>query len=70
MARFKFCMIGTSETPILHLPAANVRELNEVITRSRFIEGDIEMTDGVVCGMLLSVNRIQCVIQLDECHGA
>lgn len=64
MARFKFYMVGTSDTPALELPFANVRELNEVITRSRFIKGHMQVSeDGERCGVLVPTARIQLVME-------
>ena len=66
MARFKFFLIGSSDAPILDLPVDSVRALNEVITRSRFIEGEMQVgSDGEGCGVLVPTARIQLAMEVD-----
>ncbi|MFL6758566.1 hypothetical protein [Sphingomonas sp.] len=68
MTRFKFCMIGTPQSPILEMEARNVAELHHWIARARYIEGRMveiagEATD---CPVLIPANRIQIVMELPE----
>lgn len=65
MARFKFFLIGSSQTPVLDVDAADLRELNDIVSRNRFIEGHIAERDedGVFGGMLIATGRIQLVME-------
>jgi len=65
MARFKFYLIGSSDAPVLDVEAADLRELNETISRNRFIEGHMTEPDGdgVLHGVLIATCRIQLIME-------
>lgn len=68
MGRFKFCLIGTPQSPVLELEAEDVRELHYAIARSRYIEGRMVEIDGepTDCDVLIPANRIQMIFGMVE----
>lgn len=67
MARFKLFLIGNA-TPIdLDLPVSGVTELNELASRTRFLEGHMTAPDGegVCAGVLVPTCRIQLVVEAE-----
>lgn len=66
MARFKFYLIGSSDAPVLDVEAADLRELNQQMSRSRFVEGHMTEADadGVLQGVLIATGRIQLVMEI------
>lgn len=67
MARFKLFLIGTPQPIDVDLPVGSVGELNEIASRSRFIEGNMVQPDhdGVCPGVLIPTCRLQMVIEAD-----
>lgn len=67
MARFKFFLIGTNESPVLEMEAATLRQLNEDLSRNRFIEGQMVEINGhgEDRGVLIPTARIQLVVEAD-----
>ncbi len=67
MARFRFFMIGTTESPVLELELDTLRELGEMAMRHRFIEGRmVEINgEGSAVGVLIPTSRIQLVAEAD-----
>lgn len=68
MGRFKFCLIGSPQAPILELHARNVCELHHSLGCSRYIEGRMVEIEGepTDCPVLIPANRIQIVMELPE----
>jgi hypothetical protein len=67
MARFKFFLVGTTEAPVLEVEADTLRELGEMATRHRFVEGRmIEINgEGAAVGVLIPTSRIQLIAESD-----
>lgn len=65
MATFRFHLIGTAQPVDLEVAASTISELNEIVSRQRFIEGRMTEPDGdgVLAGVLLATSRIQCVVE-------
>ena len=61
MARFRFFLIGSSQPLDVDVSAAGVRELNDLATRARFIEGTMAEPDddGVCVGVLVQTSRTE-----------
>jgi hypothetical protein len=67
MATFRFHLIGSHQPIELEVSAVTISDLNEMISRQRFLEGRLtEPTeDGVLLGALVATARIQCVMELN-----
>ena len=67
MARFRFSLVGTSQTPVVDVPQSNLSELSDAMGRQRFLEGVIVGIDGLdgECGVLIPVNRIQLISEVE-----
>lgn len=67
MTRFRFCMIGTSQQPVIEMPVGSLTELHELMDRSRFVEGRMVEVDGdgVQLGVLVASSRVQMVVEAD-----
>ena len=67
MARFKFCLIGSSQAPVLELPMADVSELHDALSVSKYVEGRMVEIDGqaTCCPVLIPTNRILMVMEAD-----
>jgi len=67
MARFKFFLIGTNEAPVLEMEATSLRQLNEDVSRNRFIEGHMVEINGrgEDRGVLIPTARIQFIAEAD-----
>jgi len=67
MARFKFFLIGTHETPVVEMEASSLRQLNDDLSRNRFVEGQMVEINGLgaSCGVLIPTARIQFVAEAD-----
>lgn len=68
MGRFKFCLIGSTQHPVLELEAKDVGDLHHAIARARYVEGRLveiggEPTD---CDVLIPANRIQMIFGMAE----
>ena len=65
MATFRFHLIGPAQPILLDVAASSIGELNEIITRQRFVEGRATEPDGdgVLVGVLIATSRIQCVAE-------
>ncbi|HEX8300384.1 MAG TPA: hypothetical protein VF617_01930 [Sphingomonas sp.] len=50
---------------VLEIAAGTIGELNEIVSRQRFVEGRMTEPDddGVLAGVLIATARIQCVIE-------
>ena len=66
MATFCFHLVGTSQPVTLDVAANSISDLNEIISRQRFVEGRMTEADGdgVLLGMLIATGRIQYVIEM------
>lgn len=64
MGTFRFHLIGAQPVE-LEVAASSISDLNELVSRHRFIEGRMTQVDGdgVLAGVLLATSRIQCVIE-------
>jgi hypothetical protein len=62
---YRFHLIGVPEAVELEVDAATISELNDLLSRQRFIEGRATEADGygVLAGILLATSRIQCVVE-------
>ena len=67
MAAFRFHLVGVHQPIELEVEASAIREVAEILTRQRFIEGHLSRSDenGVLLGMLLSTYRIECVCEIE-----
>ncbi len=67
MATFRFHLVGPTLPILLDVAASSISELNEIITRQRFVEGRMADpdTDGVLAGVLIATSRIQIVCEAD-----
>lgn len=65
MATFRFHLIGAQPVD-LDVNSSSIGDLCEIITRQRFIEGQMTQPDldGVLAGVLIATSRIQCVMEL------
>ena len=65
MGTFRFHMIGAHQPIELDVAVLSIGELNEVLTRQRFLEGRLTQPDGdgVLVAMLVATSRIQCVVE-------
>ena len=68
MARFKFCLIGSPQRPVLELDASDVAELHQRLACARYIEGRMIEIDGeaTACDVLIPANRIQMIFRWHE----
>lgn len=57
--------VGQAHAPLLEVAVKSLAELNDLITRSRFIEGRMSEgdSDGVCAGVLIATHRIQFVTE-------
>jgi hypothetical protein len=67
MGCFRFHMIGSVERIELEIAATDIGELNEIISRQRFVEGRMTQPDGdgVLTSVLIATSRIQCVVEIN-----
>jgi len=67
MARFKFCLVGSSQAPVLELPMRDVSELHAALSVSKFVEGLMVEIDGEVtaCAVLIPTSRVLIVMEAD-----
>jgi hypothetical protein len=63
MARFRFFLIGTAQTPVLEVEARNIAELHADLARERFLVARTVEVDGnpVSCDVIVPVARIQMI---------
>ena len=63
MATFRFHLIG-AQPVVLEVVADTISELNEIVSRQRFLEGHMTDPDGdgVLAGVLIATSRIQCIV--------
>lgn len=63
MARFRFNLIGASQTHVLEVEVSDLHVLSEMMARSRFVHGKLVEIDGdgASCDVLIAVNRVQFV---------
>ncbi len=66
MGVFRFHLIGVVQPIDLEVAAETISELNEIVSRQRFVEGRLTQPDGdgVLLGTLIATSRIQCVLEL------
>jgi hypothetical protein len=65
MRAYRCHLIGVPEAVELEVDAATMSDLNDLISRQRFIEGRATEADGqgVLAGVLVATSRIQCVVE-------
>jgi hypothetical protein len=65
MASFRFHLIGSPVPVDVDVPVHSIGELNDIVSRQRFVEGRLTQPDGdgVLLGMLIATSRIQCVVE-------
>lgn len=65
MATFRIFLTGNNQPLLIDLPAANVADLIDLASRSRFIEGRMAEPDGdgVCCGVMFQACRIQLAVE-------
>lgn len=65
MGIFRFHLIGSHQPIELEVAASSISDLNDVLTRQRFLEGRLTQPDGdgVLLGMLVATSRIQCIVE-------
>lgn len=61
---FRFHLIGAAPLD-LEVAAMSISELNELVSRQRFLEGRMTQPDGdgVLAGVLIATSRIHCVVE-------
>ena len=67
VSRFKFCLVGSPQAPVLELEAADVHDLMRWLGRSRYIPGHMVEIDGQAtdCSVLIPAARIQIIMEED-----
>lgn len=65
MGVFRFHLVGGQPFD-LEVAAETISELNEIVSRQRFIEGRHAQWDGdgVLAGVLIATSRIQCIVEV------
>lgn len=68
MAQFRFCLIGSPQSPVLELPADSMTHLHARLAGAKFVEGRMVSIDGTVtsCDVLIPVGRILMVLLEDQ----
>jgi len=68
MGRFKFCVIGTGQVPIINVDENLLRELCDILDRQRFLVGRLIEIDGygTSCGVLIPTARIQMDCEVEQ----
>ena len=68
MGRFRFCMIGTGQAPVIDVDETSLREICETIDRHRFLLGRLIEIDGygTSCGVLIPTSRIQMICEVEQ----
>lgn len=68
MAKFKFCLTGSPQMPIVEVDATDLHHLHQLMDRSRFVEGRMVEVDGegATAGVLIPVSRIQFILEVDD----
>lgn len=66
MSVFRFHLIGRAPPVELDMPSSTIADLYSLISCQRFIEGRLTQADddGVLAGVLLATNRIECVSEV------
>ena len=67
MASFRICLIGQHQPLEVDLPFTDLEDLGVEASRAKFIIGHMTKPDedGVCRGVLIAINRIQCVFEAD-----
>lgn len=62
---YRIHLIGVPQPIELEIAATTMAELNDMLSRQRFIEGRMVEPDGdgVLAAMLLASSRVQCVVE-------
>jgi hypothetical protein len=65
MARFRIFLVGSPQPLDVDLPANDAAELNEIASRSRFLDGYMAEADqdGVCPGILIPTCRLQMIVE-------
>ena len=65
MAAFRICLVGSAQHLIVELQAANVEELIQDASSSRFLAGHMVEADEHGCfpGVMVQTNRIQVAFE-------
>jgi hypothetical protein len=66
MGRFRIFLVGSPQAIDVDLPASDAAELNEIASRSRFLDGYMAEADrdGVCPGVLIPTSRLQMIIEM------
>ena len=66
MATFRICLVGSAQSLVIDLPAADAAELAQIAGSSRFLAGYMAEPDdhGACPGVLIQTNRIQCAFEV------
>lgn len=62
---YRFHLMGSAQRIELEVEVSSLRELNELLSYHRFVEGRMVAPDehGVLNGVLLATGRVQCVVE-------
>jgi hypothetical protein len=65
MHQYRIHLIGPAQALNVEIDAETISELNEIVSRQRFLEGRMAEPDedGVLPNVLIATSRIQCVFE-------
>ena len=65
MATFRLHLMGQNQPLVVDFPCADLDDLMEAATRSKFLTGHMTTPDedGVCRGVMIATGRIQCAIE-------
>jgi hypothetical protein len=68
MGRFKLCLVGSHQAPILEIGVSGIGELHDQLERSRHVLGRMVEIDGELTDVpvLIPLNRVQMIFGLTE----
>ena len=66
MGRFRFFLMGSSQSPTVEMSAVDLSQLGEIAKYSRFLEGQIVdcLDEEDACPVLIPVSRIQMITEV------
>ena len=72
MARFKFCLVGSPQAPVLELPVEDLTHLHARLAAAKFVEGRMVAIDdnATNCDVLIPTSRILMILAEPEASGA
>lgn len=66
VTKFRFCLMGSSQQPVIEVDVACLHDLHQLLSTNRFIEGRLVEIDGdgVQCNVLIAATRVQMVVEV------